>query len=130
MPPKNVNTSLPTPIELCAKLKDFKKWYLLGLNLDISKDTLDFIEKMHDTADRQCLEMFQHWICKSKNPTLEALHEAFKNIGESVIAEELADKYNIRPSISREENLPAQISERPSNRGENMSESSSTLKPK
>ena len=130
MPPKNVNTSLPTPIELCAELKDFKKWYLLGLKLDISKDTLDFIEKMHDTADRQCLEMFQHWICKSKNPSLEALHEALRNIGESVIAEEMAGKYNIRPSISREENLPAQSSERPSNRGENMSESSSTLKPR
>ena len=130
MPPKNVNTSLPTPIELCAELKDFKKWYLLGLKLDISKDTLDYIEKMHDTADRQCLEMFQHWIGKSKNPSLEALHEAFKNIGESVIAEELAGKYNIQPSISSKENLPAQSSERPSNRGENMSESSSTLKPR
>ena len=129
MPPKNANTSLPTPNELCTELRDFKKWYLLGLKLDISKDTLDFIEKMHDTADRQCLEMFQHWI-KSKNPSLEALHEALRNIGESVIAEEMAGNYNIRPSISREENLPAQSSERPSNRGENMSESSSTLKPR
>ena len=90
MPPKNATTSLPTPNELCTELRDFKKWYLLGLKLDISKDTLDFIEKMHDTADRQCLEMFQHWICKSKNPSLEALHEALRNIGESVIAEEMA----------------------------------------
>ena len=79
LPPKNVNTSLPTPNELCTELRDFKKWYLLGLKLDISKDTLDFIEKMHDNADRQCLEMFQHWISRSKNPTLEALHEALKN---------------------------------------------------
>ena len=108
MPPKNANTSLPTPTELCAELKDFKKWYLLGLQLDISKDTLDIIEKMHDTADRQCLEMFQHWISSFKNPTLEALHEALRNIGESVIAEEIAGKSNIRSSISSEENLPAQ----------------------
>ena len=130
LPPKNANTSLLTPNELCTELRDFKKWYILGLKLDISKDTLDFIEKMHDTADRQCLEMFQHWICKSKNPSLEGLHEALRNIGENVIAEEMAVKYNIQPSISREENLPAQSSERPSNRGENMSESSSTLKPR
>ena len=130
MPPKNVNTSLPAPNELCTELRDFKKWYLLGLKLDISKDTLDFIEKMHDTADRQCLEMLQHWISKSKKPTIEALHEALRNIGESVIAEEMAGKYNIRPSISREENSPAQSSEHPSNRGEQMSELSSTLKPR
>ena len=130
MPPKDVNTSLPTPNELCTELRDFKKWYLLGLKLDISKGTLDFIEKIHDTADRQCLEMFQHWISNSKNPKLEALHEALKNIGESVIAEEMACKYDIRPSISREENLPAQSSEHPSNRGEKVSELSSTLKPR
>ena len=130
MPPKDVNTSLPTLNELCTELTGFKKWYLLGLKLNISKDTLDFIEKMHDTADRQCLEMFQHWSSKSKKPTLEALHEALRNIGESVIAEEMAGKYDIRPTTSREENLPAQSSEHPSNRGENMSELSSTLKPK
>ena len=130
LPPKGADTSLPTPNELCTELRNFKKWYLLGLKLDISKNTLDLIEKMHDTADRQCLEMFQYWISDSKNPTLEALHEALKNISESVIAEEMAGKYNIRPSISREENLPAQISEHPSNRGEQMSELSSTLKPR
>ena len=125
--PKDVNTSLPTPSELCTELRNFKKWYLLGLKLDISKDTLDFIEKMH--TDRQCFEMFQHWIHSSNKPTLEALHEALRNIGESVIAEEIASKYNIQPSISREENLPAQRSEHPSSKDEEKSEFSSTLKP-
>ena len=133
LPPKNANTGLPTPSQLCTELRDFKKWYLLGLKLNISKDTLGFIKKMHDTADRQCFEMLQHWISNSEKPTLEAIHKALKNVGESVIAEEIAGKYNIRPTISREENLPPPCSEHPSSRGEQMSESSSTtkaLKPK
>ena len=128
LPPKDVNTSLPTPSQLPTELRDFKKWYLLGLKLNISKDTLGFIEKMHDTADRQCFEMFRHWISNSEKPTLEAIHEALKNIGESVIAEEIARKYDIRPTMSREENLPPPSSEHLRSRGEQMSESSSTTK--
>ena len=128
MPPKDANTGLPPPSQLCTELRDFKKWYLLGLKLNISKDTLGFIEKVHDTADRQCFEMLQHWISNSEKPTLEAIHEALKNIGESVIAEEIAGKYNIRPTISREEKLPPPSSDHLSSRSEQMSESSSTTK--
>ena len=128
MPPKDANTGLPTPSHLCTELRDFKKWYLLGLKLNISKDTLGFIEKAHDTADRQCFEMLQHWISNSEKPTLQAIHEALKSIGESVIAEEIAGKYNIRPTISREEKLPPPSSDHLSSRSEQMSESSSTTK--
>ena len=130
LPPKNVNTSLPTQNELCTELKGFEKWYLLGQKLNISKDILDFIEKMHDTTGRQCCEMLQHWIRSSKKQTLEALHEALKNIGESVIAEEIASKYNIRPSSFKEANLPAPNLEHPSSRREEKKESRSTLKPR
>ena len=128
LPPKNANTGLPTPSQLCTELRDFKKWHLLGLKLKISKDTLGFIEKMHDSPDRQCFVMLQHWISNSEKPTLEAIHQALKNIGESVIAEEIARKYDIRPTMSREENLPPPSSERLRSRGEQMSESSSTTK--
>ena len=133
MPPKDVNTGLTTPSQLCIELRDFKKWYLLGLKLNISKDTLDFIEKMHDTTDKQCFEMLKHWISNSEKPTLEAIHEALKNISESAIAEEIARKYNIRHTIFREENLPPPSSEHLSSRSEQVSESSSitrALKPR
>ena len=128
LPPKDASASLPTPSQLSTELRDFKKWYLLGLKLNISKDTLDFIAKMHDTADRQCFEMLQHWISNSEKPTLEAIHEALKNIGESVIAEEIARKYNIQPTIFSKENLPPPSSEHLSSRSEQVSESSSTTK--
>ena len=127
MPPR---VGIPTLSQLSTELKGFEKWYLLGLLLNISKDTLDSIEKTHYTRVRQCIEMLQHWISNSKNPTWEAIHEALRNIGESVIAAEIAAKYNIRPSITREEKLPAPILEYSSSRGEERSVSSSTaLKP-
>ena len=101
MPPKCTDASLPTLGQLSAELRDFKNWYLLGLQLDISKDTLDFIEKTHDTRVRQCIEMVQYWIKNSKSPTWEAVHKALRNIGESVLAEEIACKYDIQPKITR-----------------------------
>ena len=97
--------SVPTLSQLSAELRDFKKWYLLGLQLNLGTDTLDSIEKAHDGSDRQCIKMVQHWISSSNNPTWEDVHEALRNIGESVIAAEIASKYNIQPSVTREEKL-------------------------
>ena len=130
LPTKGVSSSynVPTLRQLSAELRDFKKWYLLGLQLNLSTDTLDSIEKTHDDGDRQCIKMVQHWISSSKNPTWQDVHEALRNIGESVIAAEIASKYNIQPSITREEKWTAQSSEHPSNRSEQLSESSSTTK--
>ena len=132
MPPKSADTSLPTVNQLSAELRDFENWYLFGLQLDISKDALDSIERTYNTRVRCCIEMVQHWINNSKTPSWNAIHEALRNIGESVIAEKIAVKYNIQPSIIREEKLPAPSSEH-SNRSEKTTESSSTtkvLKPK
>ena len=110
--PKQITTTItPCLSQLSAELKDFENWYLLGLQLSISTDVLDFIEKTHNTRTRQCIEMARHWINNSKNATWEAVHEALRNIGESVIAEKLAREYSIQPSITRKENLPAQSSE-------------------
>ena len=130
MPSKCASSScsVPTLSQLSAELRDFKKWYLLGLQLNISTDSLDFIEKTHDSSDMQCIKMVQHWISNSKNPTWGNVHEALRNIGESVIAAEIASKYNIQPSITSKEKLPAQTSEHSSSRSEEMSWSSSTNK--
>ena len=128
MPPKCAGTSLPTLSQLSAELRDFKNWYLLGLQLNLSTDTLDSIEKAHDGVDRQCIKMVQHWISSSNSPTWGDVHKALRNIGESVIAAEIASKYNIPPSITREEKLPAQTSEHSSSKSDGMSGSSNTIK--
>ena len=47
---------------------------------------------------------------------------------ESVIAAQIASKYDIQPSITREEGLPAQTAEHSSSKSEGMSGSSNTIK--
>ena len=128
LPQKGANTNLLTLRQLSAELSDLENWYLLGLQLSISKDTLDSIERTYNTRVRCCIEMVQHWINNSKNPSWDTIHEALRNIGESVIAERMADKFNIHPSITREEKFPAPSSEHSSNRSEQLSKSSSTTK--
>ena len=118
MPPRVAGTITPTLSQLSTELRDFENWYLLGLLLNISKDILDSIKRTHNTSVRCCIAMFQHWINNSKNPSWNAIHEALRNIGESVIAAEIASKYNIQPSTTSLEH--------PSGRGEETSESSST----
>ena len=107
MPSRVAGTSTPTLGQLSAELRDFENWYLLGLLLNVSKDALDSVKKSHDTNIERCIEMVQCWITNSKNPTWEAVHEALRNIGESVIAAEIAGKYDVRPSSARDEKSPA-----------------------
>ena len=128
MLPKCTDASLPTLSQLSAELRDFKNWYLLGLQLNISTDILDSIEKTHDTTVRQCIEMIKHWVHNSMNRTWGVVHDGLRNIGESVIAETIAVKYNIQPSVTREEKLPAQSSEHSNSRSEETTESGSTTK--
>ena len=131
MPPKTVDASTPTLSQLSAELRDFENWYLLGLLLNVSKDTLDSIKKSHDTNIERCIEMLQCWLTNCKNPMWEAVHEALRNIGESVIAAEIACKYDIRPSSARDEKSSTPSSEHSSSRGKESSlehKSSSTLK--
>ena len=130
MPPKcaSRSCSVPTLRQLSAELRDIKNWYLLGLQLNFSTDTLDYIKKTHDGSDRQCIEMIEHWISSSKNPTWGDVHEALRNIGESVIAAEIASKYNIQPGITREEKLLTSHTDHSSGSSEEKSQSSSTAK--
>ena len=90
--------------QLSAELSDFKHWYLLGLQLNISKDILDCIEQTHGTKVRQCIEMIQHWLSNTKTPTWGTVHEALQNIGENALAARIANKYDIQTSSSCEGN--------------------------
>ena len=118
LPRKSTSTNPPTLSQLSAELKDFGNWYLLGLQLNISKDTLDSIEKLHETKMRQCIEMIEPWVSNLENPKWETVHEALRIIGESVLAARIADKYDVRPSCRGEEKSLAPKSEQS---GEEMS---------
>ena len=103
-PPISSNTSVPTLTQLSTELKDLENWYLLGLQLNIGKDTLDSIEGSHDNDVRRCIEMVQYWIKNSENLSWGAIHEALRNIGESVLAAKIAEKYHIQSSTISKEN--------------------------
>jgi len=125
LPKSAADTSPPTLCQLSAELKDFEKWYLLGLQLEINKDTLDSIEKSHVTKGRQCVEMLQHWISSLNNPKWETVHEALRNVGESIIAAKIAEKYHVQPrSINEEKTL------KPDSKHLSNSEEISTVKSK
>ena len=94
---KSVDTP-PTLGQLCAELNDFNNWYRLGLQLNVSKNILDSIDKLHDTKVGKCIEMIQHWISNSYNPSWEIVHEALWNTGESVLAAKIAQKYHVQSS--------------------------------
>ena len=115
LPPKTVDASIPTLSQLSAELRDFENWYLLGLQLNISKNTLDSIEKLPNTKVRQCIEMIQHWINKCQNPQWGTVHEALRNIGESVLAAEIAEKYHVQSSRTSDEKSLAPGLEQASN---------------
>ena len=112
LPSKVSNISLPTLSQISAELRNFENWYLLGLQLNVDKDALDSIEKTHDTTVRRCIEMIQYWIKNTKNPSWEAIHEALRNICESVLAAKIADKYYVHCSHPTEEKpeLPNSLS--------------------
>ena len=102
MSPKVADTSTPTLGQLSAELGNFEYWYLLGLQLNISKDTLDSIVKSHDSTVQKCVEMIQHWISNSKSPSWGAVHEGLRDISESALAATIAEKYDILPCSSSE----------------------------
>ena len=110
LPPKSANATLPTLGQLSTELRHFENWYLLGIQLAVSKDTLDSIEKTHDTQVRRCFEMIHQWISNCYNPTWKAVHDALRKIGESVLAAEIAGKYSTISGLLSPEKKSHQLS--------------------
>ena len=87
------SSTVPEPI-----LKELLKvkagdWYALGLNLDVSEDELDCIEKDHSGDVKTCRRfMFRKWQ-KHHNTTYQQLVEALEAIGEKAEAARLRKKY-------------------------------------
>ena len=67
------------------------KWYHLGLELGISSDDLDIIQK-HEVEDRLRL-MFQKWLQVSEDHSWRMVCNALRTIGENSLAAKLTDKF-------------------------------------
>ena len=84
-----LSSTVPEPI-----LKDLLKvqtsdWYALGLNLDVSEDELDYIEKDNRGDVKTCRRiMFRKWL-KHNNTTYQQLVVGLEAIGEETEAARL-----------------------------------------
>ena len=68
------------------------QWYDLGLELDISPDTLDAIEVANGQNPDRCFRaMLTKWLREHERPTWRALAEALRSpsVGQSNLAEEI-----------------------------------------
>ena len=67
------------------------KWYRLGLELGISSDELDIIQK-HEVEDRLRL-MFQKWLQVCEDHSWRMVCNALRTIGENSLAAKLTGKF-------------------------------------
>ena len=66
------------------------KWYLLGLQLGVSGDELDVIERNYARDDHMCkVKMFGTWLRVDTHATYEKLARAFVTAGYRNTAETL-----------------------------------------
>lgn len=62
-------------------------YYKLGLQLGLSASTLDVIGADHKGDSTRCLiECLRRWLKEAENPTLHALIDALKKIGDNAVA--------------------------------------------
>ena len=65
-------------------------WYLLGLQLGVSGDELDVIEKDYSRDNHMCkVKMFGTWLRADTSATYTKLARAFVAVGNRTIAEAL-----------------------------------------
>ena len=63
-------------------------WYLFGLQLGVSGDELDMIERNYPQDDHMCkMQMFEAWLRVNTDATCEKLARALVFVGKKSIAE-------------------------------------------
>ena len=71
-------------------------WYRLGIQLGVTKNELDVIERNHPRdAKRWQLEMFDTWLRSDSSATYERLIKALVLVGKQSLAEMLCRKYGM-----------------------------------
>ena len=86
--PLSPQGQVPTLRDLC--LLPVPNWYLLGLQLGVSADELDVIEKNYPRDTHMCkAKMFGAWLRMDTSPTYRKLARALVTVGKRNIAEEM-----------------------------------------
>ena len=69
-------------------------WYLLGVNLGLGSHRLNQIEMDYPgESSRRMVEMLNHWLRHSENPTWEAIADALSQMTQHIAALEVERKY-------------------------------------
>ena len=70
------------------------EWYAIGLDLNISPDDLDTIQKDHRDTKSCYMEMLKVWLRTKPHPTWAKLAEALKSplVGYEDLADKLASR--------------------------------------
>ena len=79
-----------------------KKWYSLGIELEIDDKELDDLEEKYSDPHRRMIKMFGVWLDKGENPTYWKLIKALAEINKRDIAESLCTKLG-KPNLYFEE---------------------------
>ena len=70
------------------------RWYELGLRLDIERYQLELIKTNNPGDTSKCvIDMFDHWLCNSLDPSYHKLMEALCDIGEIDAASQLHNDF-------------------------------------
>lgn len=84
----------PTLKALTNELKSVWNWYTLGVNLDLSYSLLKRIERSCLGDSERCrIEMLDHWLQNTTNPTWEAVIKALYLMDEHKVAKQILRKY-------------------------------------
>ena len=96
LPPQDVASTLRDPIppqDVVPTLRDLcllpvPKWYILGLQLGVSADELDVIERNYPRDNHMCkVKMFGAWLRMDTSATYRKLARALVTVGKRNIAE-------------------------------------------
>ena len=96
LPPQDVASTLCDPLppqDVVPILRDLcllpvPKWYLLGLQLGISADELDVIERNYPRDNHMCkVKMFASWLKVDTNASYRKLARALVAVGKRNVAE-------------------------------------------
>ena len=70
------------------------EWYSLGLELDLTKDTLDIIEKDNSRDSETCKrKMFSKWLSSNKDPDYTSLVDALVKLDKKAVADDVSQKF-------------------------------------
>ena len=90
-------TDLPIPTlkELFEELKKVKKWFVLGVFLDVPVDQLEKIESSHQQKDleRCMIDMLQYWLDNKVSASWKDVVRALEQIDQLVLAATVKQKY-------------------------------------